>query len=56
MGIYVSQGTRHGQKKSCWSQFSPSIMWIPGIELRPSDFGSRSLYCPSHIGSSIEQF
>lgn len=55
MGIYLSQDTCWGQKKACWSQFFPSIMWIPGIELRPWGFDSRCLYWASHLISSVEQ-
>lgn len=34
---------------TCWSQFSPSSLWVAGTELRFLGIGDKLLYKPSHL-------
>jgi hypothetical protein len=40
-----------GQRSTCRTQFSPSILWVPGIELRSSHTVVGHLYPLSHLAS-----
>lgn len=44
-GVYMC-ATAHGSQRISRNRFSPSVMWVPGIELRPSGLVASDLSSP----------
>lgn len=52
MFVDVPQCLREGQRSTCGIRFSPSIMWVQGLELLSAGLASNPLYPPSHLTDS----